>query len=92
MKKTRFFAALTAAAMALSLAILPASAEETATEITIEGTKFSNTESGEGMAINEYQDTRPMSVMFNVAEEGYYKFQFRASDGSYDWIHLMTSI
>ena len=86
MKKTRFFAALTAAAMTLSLAILPASAEETATEITIEGTKFSNTESGEGMAINKYQDTRPMSVMFNVAEEGYYKFQFRASDGSYDWL------
>lgn len=86
MKKTRFFAALTAAAMTLSLAILPASAEETATEITIKGTQFSNTESGDGMAINKYQDTRPMSVMFNVAEEGYYKFQFRASDGSYAWL------
>ena len=86
MKKTRFFAALTAAAMTLSLAILPASAEETATEITIKGTQFSNTEFGDGMAINKYQDTRPMSVMFNVAEEGYYKFQFRASDGSYDWL------
>lgn len=82
MKKTRFFAALTAAAMTLSLAILPASAEETATEITIKGTQFSNTKSGDGMAINNYQDTRPMSVMFNVAEEGYYEFKFRASDGS----------
>ena len=86
MKKTRFFAALTAAAMTLSLAILPASAEETATEITIKGTQFSNTASGDGMAINKYQDTRPMSVMFNVAEEGYYNFQFRASDGSYAWL------
>lgn len=86
MKKTRFLAALTAAAMTLSLAILPASAEETATEITIKGTQFSNTEFGDGMAINKYQDTRPMSVMFNVAEEGYYKFQFRASDGSHAWL------
>ena len=86
MKKIRFFAALTAAAMTLSLAILPASAEETATEITIKGTQFSNTASGDGMAINKYQDTRPMSVMFNVAEEGYYNFRFRASDGSYAWL------
>ena len=86
MKKTRFFAALTAAAMTLSLAILPASAEETATEITIKGTQFSNTASGDGMAINKYQDTRPMSVMFNVAEEGYYNFKFRASDGSKVWL------
>lgn len=69
--------------MALSMTVLPASAEETATKVTIKGTQFSNTLADQnGIAYNQYQDTRPMSVIFNVAEEGYYNFQFRASDGT----------
>ncbi|MDD6485304.1 MAG: hypothetical protein PUF72_12210, partial [Clostridiales bacterium] len=88
MKVKRLLAALTAAVMALSMTVLPASAEETATEINLTGDKFSNTQAAEGAWRNSDMNNlpKPMSVIFNVAVEGYYNFQFRASDGSLGYL------
>lgn len=88
MKVKRFLAALTAAAMALSMTVLPASAEEAATEIQLTGDKFCNTTQDGKVWRNSDTNSmpKPMSVVFNVEEEGYYNFQFRASDGSQTYL------